>query len=243
MRRVHPQEAPVQPTFAFRGPTRTIARAVVETMVPRWPDFDEDLTEPVLDRLEKTVGAQPRAVQALVVAGLWGLEISGPVFGHGLGRLSRVDRDERDRRLTRIAQHPFPTFRQGILLYQTLVNLCAYSMPEVEAHLGARRRDWRQDRQALREVLVQLDESAGAPPPPTALGTQGHLSADRFLEFGAAERLRASIVESASGAGIEAGGESPAASGAPAGDGGEASSPKPAKKPRRRTTPPKGKDA
>lgn len=176
--------------FAFTGHTRRIARAVVETMVPRWPDFDDDLTDPVLARLERTLDAQPKAVQALVVAGLWGLEVSGPVFGHGLGRLSAIDRDERDRRLTRIAHHPFPTFRQGILLYQTLVNLCAYSMPEVEAHLGARRRDWRKDRQALREVLVQLDEGSTAPQTPAALGAHGHLDQAAFIEFGAADRLR-----------------------------------------------------
>ncbi len=176
--------------FAFTGHTRRIARAVVETMVPRWPDFDDDLTDPVLERLERTLDAQPKAVQALVVAGLWGLEVSGPVFGHGLGRLSAIDRDERDRRLTRIAHHPFPTFRQGILLYQTLINLCAYSMPEVEAHLGARRREWRKDRQALREVLVQLDERATAPQTPTALGAHGHLEPQAYIEFGAAERLR-----------------------------------------------------
>jgi hypothetical protein len=64
--------------FEFRGHTRVIARALVETMVPRWPGFDLDLTDPVLTRLENTLSAQPRPVQALVVAGLWGLEVSGP---------------------------------------------------------------------------------------------------------------------------------------------------------------------
>lgn len=174
--------------FAFQGHTRRIARAVVETMVPRWPDFTSDLTEPVLERLERTVGAQPKAVQTLVVAGLWGLEVSGPVFGHGLGRLSTLSRDERDRRLTSIAHHPFPTFRQGILLYQTLINLCAYSMPEVEAHLGLNRREWREGRRQLREVLVQLDEGAPVPATPTALGTHGRLSAEEYLTAGAATR-------------------------------------------------------
>lgn len=66
--------------FAFHGHTRRIARAVVETMVRRWPDFAQDLTEPVLERLERTLGAQPKAVQALVVAGLWGLEWSRAGF-------------------------------------------------------------------------------------------------------------------------------------------------------------------
>lgn len=177
--------------FAFRGRTRRIARAVVETMVPRWPDFETDLTDTVLRRVEQTVGAQPRPVQLLVLAGLWGLEISAPVFGHGVRLLSSVDRDERDRRLTDIAHSPVPQFRQGILLYQTLVNLCAYSLPEVEAHLGAHRRDWREDRKRLREALVQLDAGRSAPPTPEALGTHGRLGAEGFLDFGAAERVEA----------------------------------------------------
>lgn len=218
--------------FAFTGHTRRIARAVVETMVPRWPDFDEDLTEPVLERLERTLDAQPKAVQALVVAGLWGLEVSGPVFGHGLGRLSAIDRDERDRRLTRIAHHPFPTFRQGILLYQTLINLCAYSMPEVEAHLGARRREWRSDRQALREVLVQLDAAQKPPATPTALGSHGHLDPVSFIEFGAADRLRRSVAATTT---------PPAASRVDAGA--SEAAPPPAEKPksRKRSTTPRKK--
>jgi hypothetical protein len=178
-------------SFEFRGPTRRIARALVETMVPRWPGFELDLTEPVLKRLEATLSAQPRAVQGLVVAGLWGLEVSGPVFGHGFGRLSAVDRDERDRRLTAIAHSSVPTFRQGILLYQTLVNLCAYSMPEVERFLGAERRAWREDRQRLRALLVQLDEPTRAPRTPEALGAHGSLTREAYIEVGAAERAAA----------------------------------------------------
>jgi hypothetical protein len=179
--------------FEFRGHTRVIARALVETMVPRWPGFDLDLTDPVLTRLENTLSAQPRPVQALVVAGLWGLEVSGPVFGHGLGRLSAVERDERDRRLTAIAHSPVPTFRQGILLYQTLVNLCAYSMPEVERFLGANRRAWREDRQRLRTLLVQLDDPARVPATPEALGAHGVLTTDAYIAFGAADRATEAV--------------------------------------------------
>lgn len=184
--------------FEFRGYTRVIARALVETMVPRWPGFEPELTEPVLQRLEATLSAQPRAVQTLIVAGLWGLEVSGPVFGHGLGRLSAVDRDERDRRLTAIAHSSVPTFRQGILLYQTLVNLCAYSMPEVERFLGANRREWRNDRQRLRALLVQLDDPARTPGTPEALGSHGVLTPAAYIEFGAAERVAEAVASSAS---------------------------------------------
>jgi len=184
--------------FEFRGYTRVIARALVETMVPRWPGFETELTEPVLLRLESTLSAQPRAVQMLVVAGLWGLEVSGPVFGHGLGRLSAVDRDERDRRLTAIAHSSVPTFRQGILLYQTLVNLCAYSMPEVERFVGANRREWRDDRQRLRALLVQLDDPKRTPRTPEALGAHGMLAPEAYIEFGAAERVAVAIASGAS---------------------------------------------
>ncbi len=220
------QGASMSTTFEFRGHTRRIARALVEAMVPRWPDFDLDLTDPVLARLERTLSAQPKAVQVLVVAGLWGLEISAPVFGHGVTLLSVADRDERDRRLSKIAHHPFPTFRQGILLYQTLVNVSAYSMPEVEAYLGANRQEWRADRKRLRDALVVLDAAVGASAVPEALGTHGRLSPAEFLEIGAADRVLAAVAEIQAHNAATAEAPAPTAPDAPA-------APSPARSPRR----------
>ncbi len=179
------------PTFEFRGYTRTIARAVVDTMVPRWPDYEPDITDQVLLRVEQTVSRQPLAVQTLVTAGLWGLEFGGPAMGVGLMPLTRLDREARDARLTAIAHHPIPTVRRSVLLYQTLVNLCAYSMPEIEAFLGAHRRDWREDRRRFRDALLVLDEGRPLPPVPAALADPAIVEPARYLEVGFRPRREA----------------------------------------------------
>jgi hypothetical protein len=174
-------------TFAFRGHTRVIARAVVDAMVPRWPDFELDLTDTVLDGVERLIGGQPPAIQGLAVAGLWFFELGSFVFEpfpQAPIPLSRLDRDGCERRLTCIAHHPVANIRRMVLLYQTFVNLCAYGLPEVEEYLGAHRRAWRADRLRFRELLVQLDEGRALPPVPLPLADPSWVPAGTYLEPG-----------------------------------------------------------
>jgi len=174
-------------TFAFRGHSRVIARAVVDAMVPRWPDFEHDITDEVLRRVECLVEGQPPAVQTLCVAGLWFFELGSFAFDPrraSLWPLSAVDRETCERRLTGIAHHPVANIRKTILLYQTFVNLCAYDLPVVEAHLGAERRAWREDRARLRATLVQLDEGRALPPVPLPLADPKLISPAEYLTPG-----------------------------------------------------------
>jgi hypothetical protein len=174
-------------TFAFRGHSRRIARAVVDAMVPRWPDFEHDITDEVLSRVERLIEGQPAAVQSICVAGLWFFEVASFAFDPrfaSIRPLTAVDRETCERRLTGISHHPVAAIRKTILLYQTFVNLCAYDLPIVEAYLGAERRAWRKDRARLRESLVQLDEGRALPPVPLPLADPKHLSPAEYLTPG-----------------------------------------------------------
>lgn len=174
-------------TFAFRGHSRLIARAVVDAMVPRWPDFEHDITDEVLSRVERLVEGQPAAVQSLCVAGLWFFELGSFAFDPrraSIRPLTAVDRETCERRLTGIAHHPVANIRKSILLYQTFVNLCAYDLPVVESYLGAERRAWREDRARLRESLVQLDEGRALPPVPLPLADPKLINPSEYLTPG-----------------------------------------------------------
>lgn len=175
--------------FAFRGYTRRIACAVVEAMAPRWAEFDPDLTDELVDQIEQMVRGYPTFVQVAVLASLYGVEFGGPLtLIGGLSPTSKLDRDEAYRRLNRIADAPIPQVRMLVLLLKIMVSFSAYSRPEVEAFLGVRRRAWRQQRQAFREQLVQLDARRADPPVPAPLGGEPLVTAAEYLDFDAGER-------------------------------------------------------
>lgn len=156
--------------FRFSGRRRRIATAIVDAMVPRWPEFDHDLVEPVLARVEEMARAYPVGLQAGMMAALYALEFLSPLAGGGLAPLSRCDRATVTQRLERMADHRLPQVRQGVLLFKILISMSAYSQPEVEAFLGYRRREWRDARKAFRERLLQADP-ATLPATPAALGS------------------------------------------------------------------------
>jgi hypothetical protein len=168
--------------FALRGRTRRIARAVVETMGPRWPDFHVDLTDRVLEGLENTVRHFPLPVQTAFVAGLWALEVASPLAGGGLAPFSEADPMTRERRLRAIQASPVVQVRQALQLFGVFITMNAYGQPEVEAFLGAGRLAWRESRRRFREQLVQLDESRGRPATPAHLGSAGLAPEDAYLD-------------------------------------------------------------
>lgn len=160
----------IGPNFTLRGRRRRIARAIVDAMVPRWPEFPHDLTEPVLDSLESMVQAYPPGIQAGFSAALFALEYLSPAMGGGLRPLSRCDRATALARLEKLADHKVPQVRQGVLLFKILISMSAYSRPEVEAFLGYRRREWRDARRKFRDSLVAADPTQ-LPATPAALGS------------------------------------------------------------------------
>lgn len=157
--------------FALTGRTRRIARAVVETMSPRWPGFDVDLTDRVLQGVEHNVRHWPTAFQAAFVAGLWGLEVATPALGGARSTFSTADAATRERLLDRLHDSKLGALRRTVQLYSVFVTLNAYTQPEVEAFLGVKRRHWRDARRQFREQLVQL-EPRERPATPAPLGDE-----------------------------------------------------------------------
>jgi hypothetical protein len=184
--------------FVFRGYTRRVARAVVESMVPHWPDFEVDMTDEVLAQVEATVRGYPPGIQLGVLAMLYGLEFGGPLTMTGFTPFSWLSRDEAEERLAKVAGHRVAQIRMMPMLLKIMVSFAAYSRPDVEAFLGVRRRAWRKDRQAFRRMLVAIDDHGGGPKVPEPLGGDPVVSPESYLEF--AEARAASVHEAAASA-------------------------------------------
>ena len=60
--------------------------------------------------------------------------------------------------------------------------MTVFSRPEVEEKFGARRREWRDNRRAFRDALVQIDAQREDPPVPNALGSHSLSSATNYLD-------------------------------------------------------------
>lgn len=170
--------------FSFRGRQRRIARALVDAMVPRWPDFERELTDEVLDEIEQLVRHMPVVNQAGIAMMLYALEFAGgPLALDGLRPLTSLDRAAAVERLERIGDHPIAPIRMMPMLLGTLISFSAYSRPDVEEFLGVPRRRWRADRKRLRDALVQLDAMRPAPRTPTPLGGAPLVTSETYLRF------------------------------------------------------------
>ncbi len=171
--------------FVLRGYTRRIARSVVDAMVPRWPEFDVDMTEDVLSQVEDTIRGYPIGIQLGVLAMLYGVEFGGPVTLSGVRPFSWLSREEAEERLAKVADHKIPQVRLMPMLLKLMVGFAAYSRPDVEEFLGAPRRAWRRDRQAFREDLVRIDDLEPSPSPsvPSPLGGDPLATPETYLEF------------------------------------------------------------
>lgn len=175
--------------FVFPGRLRRTARTLVAAMVPRWDDFERDITEEVLDEVEGLIRQMPLFNQVGLSLMLTGLEFAGgPLALDGVRPLSSLDHARAVERIERLADHPIPQVRMLPMLLGTLISFSAYSREDVEAHLGLQRRAWRRDRRKLREALVQIDagkRAAGeaAPPTPTPLGGEPLVTPETYLLF------------------------------------------------------------
>lgn len=182
--------------FAFRGYTRRVARAVIDAMVPRWPDFERELTEEVLDSIEMLARNFPTFNQVGVLAMFYLLEFgSGPLTLDGIRPLSMIARERAVERLERMGDHPIPILRQPSVLLSTLIGFAAYSRPDVEAFIGLRRRAWRKDRRKLRDLLVQIDAGRTAPATPEPLGGDPLVTPETYLLFDSERAARAAAAQ------------------------------------------------
>ncbi len=170
--------------FVLRGYTRRVARAVVDTMVPRWPEFDVDMTDDVLAQVEDTIRGYPIGIQMGVLAMLYGVEFGGPLTMSGIKPFSWLTREEAEARLAKVANHKIPQVRMMPMLLKLMVGFAAYSRPDVEEFLGAPRRAWRQDRKSFRQDLVRIDDLEPSPSVPTPLGGEPLATPETYLEFG-----------------------------------------------------------
>lgn len=169
--------------FRLNRFTRGILLAVVEAMMPRWPEFVPPIENAVIARIEKLVGRASPVVRIGVPAGLWGLEWAGPLLGAGrLRRLSRVPLRERIDLLENLGGSRTPLLRRWIQIYRALIAISAYTDPRVEQHLGIDRAAWRQSRQRLRQRLLRADALRPAPPLPRPLGSVGVVTPDAYLD-------------------------------------------------------------
>jgi hypothetical protein len=171
--------------FAFRGYGRKVARSIVAAMVPRWDDFPVDITDEVLEQVEDFARHYPPAIRLGVMAMFMGLELSPALVGEGLRPLSFRDRESATRVLEKVANSPLPPLRMMVLLPKIMVSFSAYSRPDVEGHLGVRRRAWRENRKRFREHLIQIDEGRAPPPTPEPL-CDGAVARESYLDFGEA---------------------------------------------------------
>lgn len=182
--------------FVFGGYTRRVARAVIDAMVPRWPDFERELTDEVLDSIETLARSFPTFNQVGVLAMFYLLEFgSGPLTLDGIRPLSRVARERAIERLERMGDHPIPLLRQPSVLLSTLIGFAAYSRPDVEAFMGVPRRAWRRDRRAFRDLLVQIDAGRADPAPPNPLGGAPLATAETYLLFAHERAARAGAAQ------------------------------------------------
>lgn len=175
------------PDFVLRGRTRRIAQAVADAMAPRWAEFEVDLSDEVLEEVERMIRAYPIAIQLAVLGSLYGIEFLSPLFGPGIKPLSACDRATVLQRMESIANHRVPQVRMLVMLLKVMVSFSAYSRPEVEGFLGYRRQAWRTARQAFRERLLAADP-AELPPVPTPLADGRVVSPADYLRFFLPER-------------------------------------------------------
>ncbi len=180
----------VGPEFVFSGYTRRVARSVVDAMVPRWDDFEGELTDEVLDQVEAMVRGYPPGIQAGVLLMLYTMEFGGPLVHGGLRPLSWTGRRTVEKRLRRIGNHPIPQIRLLPQLLKIMVSFSAYSREDVEAYLGVERRRWREVRKTFRDRLVSIEEGRRDPPTPEPLVDPELVRPDEYLDFEVAERLR-----------------------------------------------------
>ena len=169
--------------FALVGYRRRIARSLVKTIAPAWPEFEADLTEDVLDGVESFIRGYPPLVRFGVMAMFFLVELGGPLTFTGIVPFSFLSPEAAERRLQRWVDHPIGLVRNVPKFLKILVCFNAYCHPKVETFLGTPRRPWRENRVRFRETLIQLDERRPTVPVPEPIGSEPEVRPSDYLAF------------------------------------------------------------
>jgi hypothetical protein len=152
-------------------------------MVPKWPDFEPDMVDDVLDGVEDMIRKYPPIVRFGIGIMLFLVELGGPVTFTGVVPLSFLSQSAGTRRLEKLSSHRFGLVRNIPKFLKIMICFKAYCRRDVERHVGADRRSWRPNRLAFRDRLVHLDESRSIPAVPTALGSDGISTPEDYLVY------------------------------------------------------------
>ena len=169
--------------FALVGYRRRIARSLVKTIAPAWPEFEADLTEDVLDGVESFIRGYPPLVRFGVMAMFFLVELGGPLTFTGIVPFSFLSPEAAERRLQRWVDHPIglvrnvPKFSQDSRVFQRLLSSQSRDVP------GHPRRPWRENRVRFRETLIQLDERRPTVPVPEPIGSEPEFKPSDYLAF------------------------------------------------------------
>ncbi len=170
--------------FAFRGYFERVMKAMIEVMLPRWPDYTPDIGMVVFEQTECLVRSYPPLLRNGMILVLIFIDLlSGPVTLTGLKPWSRLDIDERTRRLQKLAYHPIRPLGNLVKFIKIIISLGAYSHPRVEEYLGVNRRAWRRDRFSFRSELLTIGERKPPRLVPEALGADPLYRPDEYLKF------------------------------------------------------------
>lgn len=176
------------PPYRFDPLTRRIMAAVVETMMPRWPDWTPptrdgtDFRDQITAEIERMLDFTPRLVRFGIPLLLWTIQLAGPVLVAGLLPFTWLNHERRVRRLRRMGHSRFVLVRDIVGVFRIFVNMAAYAHPDVEAHLGVPRRAWRDGRALFRARLLAADSGRDRPAPPEALGSAGVCEPEAYLD-------------------------------------------------------------
>ena len=170
--------------FAFHGYLGRIMGAFVDTMMPRWPNYEPQIHGVVFNQIESLIRSYPRRIRIALMAFFLVVDLlSGPLTLSGIRRWSSLSLEERTRRLERLKRNPIKQFALVIKFLKIIISMAAYSHPEVESHLGVDRRAWRRDRYEFRNQLVAIDEQRTDRPVPEPLGAGAACTPETYLRF------------------------------------------------------------
>lgn len=166
----------------FSPRARRFLRAAVETIKPRWDDFDPPVEDRLVAKIEQDLSAFPRFHILGIKLILFLIQWSGPLLLRGLRPFTALSAEERDARMRLFSESDSATMRYLARAVVSVVVINYYALPEVQRYLGVERDVWVRDRIALRErLLAAHPPGPEAPPPPAALGSAGVVTPERYL--------------------------------------------------------------
>jgi hypothetical protein len=171
--------------YRFPRGARKVVASVIDTIKPRWSDWDPPIDAVVLQTLERDLAYFPALPRFLVRLSLIWLQWGGLCLLQFPVRFTSMDLAGRTKRFHRLFHVRPQLLHLLVKIIKTHVLFICYTQPEVEAKLGVPRRAWIEDRKAFRRELLEADRArAELPPTPQPLGTPT-VDPGHYLDLGA----------------------------------------------------------